>query len=92
MRREELERKIKDFEIDIDDYEEQYQDLLNEEGPVKVCGLCFDPASILKELDFTAYRCGLIDYCDSIEKEDDPKYRELLDELKNIEEEEKNEE
>ena len=52
-------KELDNFEIDPDDYTEQYDDFLNEEGTVRVAGLEFDPAQIVKELDPTAYRCGL---------------------------------
>lgn len=42
--------------------EESHQDLLNEQGPVAIGHLQFDPHRILEELDPIAYRCGLIDY------------------------------
>ena len=90
-RREELEKEIENFELDPDDYKDNYKEMLNEEGPVKVCGLTFDPAYIVEELDPTAYRCGLIDYVDAIDKDDDPKYRALVDELEELEEEEETE-
>ena len=89
---EELEEKINlkkmeldNFEIDPDDYTEQYDDFLNEEGTVRVAGLEFDPAQIVKELDPTAYRCGLVDYVDGIEKSDVKEYQELEEELEELE-------
>lgn len=41
--------------------EEQYDEMLDEEGDIKVAGCTFSPSQILKELDPTAYRCGLND-------------------------------
>ena len=46
-----------------------YVDALNEQGTVLVCGIEFEPATILKELDPMAYRCGLLDFIDSIEQD-----------------------
>lgn len=46
--------------------EQQYQELLNEPGLVDVGGLTFEPARVIEELDPTAYRCGLIEYIDSL--------------------------
>lgn len=77
--------EIDNFEIDPDDYTEQYDDFLNEEGTVRVAGLEFDPAQIVKELDPTAYRCGLVDYVDGIEKSDVKEYQELEEELEELE-------
>ena len=82
---EEKQKEIDNFEIDPDDYTEQYDDFLNEEGTVRVAGLEFDPAQIVKELDPTAYRCGLVDYVDGIEKSDVKEYQELEEELEELE-------
>jgi hypothetical protein len=46
--------------------EEQYDEMLDEQGPVNVCGMQFDPSRILKELDPIAYNCGLSDMQDTI--------------------------
>lgn len=51
---------------------EQYDEMLNEiEGPISVGILTFDPADVLRELDPTAYRCGLLDYLDAEEIDSD---------------------
>ena len=80
-------KEIDSFELDIDDYVEQYEEVLNSEGEVKVAGLTFYPADIIRELDPIAYRCGLNDYVDGIEKSDSEKYQELEDELEALEDE-----
>ena len=46
------------------DYLEWYNESLNDEGDVVVCGLAFLPSDVLKEMDPTAYRCGFSDYLD----------------------------
>ena len=91
---EELKAKIKakqaeidNYEIDPDDYENEYCEMLNEEGPVKVAGLTFEADQIIRELDPTAYRCGLVDYVDGIEKSDVKEYQELEEELAALEDE-----
>ncbi|QQK88453.1 hypothetical protein [Providencia phage PSTRCR_114] len=44
-----------------------YRELLNEVYPeVSIAGCTFDPATILEELDVTAFRCGCLDYADSL--------------------------
>ena len=46
--------------------EEDYDSMLNEcYGEVKIGGITFYPADILKDCDPTAYRCGYSDYCDA---------------------------
>ena len=41
--------------------EEDYISLLNDSGPVNVCGYPMDPAYILQRLDPIAFRCGFND-------------------------------
>ena len=53
-------------EVDTEDYTEEYDEMLDEEGEVSIAGYSFNPSSALKELDPTAYRCGLLDYVDSL--------------------------
>jgi len=45
---------------------EQYNDLLDCEGAVTVAGMQYNPSQILLRCDPIAYRCGLIDYLDSV--------------------------
>jgi predicted nucleic acid-binding Zn-ribbon protein len=84
---EEKKKQIDSFELDVDEYVEQYEDALNTEGLVKVGGLTFEPATIIRELDPTAYRCGLLDYVDSIEKSEVKEYQDLEEELEALEDE-----
>lgn len=54
---------LEPIEIEVEKYtEEQYREMLNEEGDVKVCGMTFSPSRILEELDPTAFRCGFNDF------------------------------
>lgn len=85
---EELRAEIENYEVDPYDFEEQYCDLLDECGPVKIGNLEYDSSHVLREVDPIAYRCGLIDYADSIELDEIQEYRELLEELEELEEEE----
>ena len=80
-------KEIDNFDIDPDDYAEQYDDILNAEGDINVAGLTFSPAQIVKELDHTAYRCGLNDYVDSIDKTELTEYMDLEEELETLEDE-----
>ena len=53
---------LQPIEKEVEEYtEEQYDDLLDCDGPVIVCGMEYDPSRILKELDPIAYNCGLSD-------------------------------
>lgn len=77
----EIEDELKYFEIDPEDYEEQYREFLNEFGEVQIGNLRFEPARVVEELDPIAYRCGLNDFVDGLDIEDDPRYQELVEEL-----------
>lgn len=96
MDREELEERIEEVKSEIDSFEvdiesdeviEMYEEYLDCDGPVDVCGTLYDPSRILRELDPIAYRCGLMDYTDGLEKESFEEYRELLSELEGLENE-----
>lgn len=80
-------KEIENFELDNDDYEESYKEAIDSEGLVTVAGIKFDPSRILQEMDPIAYGCGLNDYVDSCNKEDDPKYQELEEELETLKDE-----
>lgn len=82
---EQLNDKIEDFEIDPADYEDDYNEVLDEGGAVVVGGCEFFPSRILRELDPIAYRCGLNDYVDNIDVSDDANYCDLCDELADLE-------
>ena len=74
------------YEIDADEHIKDYEDTLHDlYGLVEICGLTYDPAHALKEIDPTAYRCGLSDYVDSLDKEEEPDYMEVKEELEEIE-------
>ena len=83
-----LQAQIDGFELDPDDYAERYDDMLDEcHGDF----LGMNASYILKEMDPTAYRCGLLDYLDGLdqdeEKTDNDECLELLNQLEEIESE-----
>ena len=84
---EEKERDLELFEIDCDDQEDKFKSTLNRSGPINICGIKFDPAYALKELDPTAYDCNLSDYVAGLDRTDDPKYIEIQNELRSMEDE-----
>lgn len=43
-----------------------FNDALDEQGIIKIGYLEYLPSKVLKEVDPTAYRCGLGDYADSL--------------------------
>ena len=81
-----LQNQIDNFELDPDDYVEQYEEMLDE---VNGDFLGMDASYILKGMDPVAYRCGLLDYLDGLdqdeEKMDNDDYAELIEELEEIE-------
>jgi hypothetical protein len=81
------EKEIDNFELDNDDYEEQYKEAIDSEGPVTVAGITLDPSRVLQEMDPIAYGCGLNDYVDSCDKDEDPKYKELEEEIETLQDE-----
>ena len=82
--RDEKEKAIEDFEIDPDDYAEGFEEMLDECYP-QVFNI--DPSRILKEMDPIAYHQELLAYVDGVDKEDNPDYSELKEELQELEEE-----
>lgn len=73
-----LGKQMENFELDAYDYEGEYQSMLEDAYPyVDICGMTMSPVAIIREMDPTAYRCGLIDYVDGIDKEDTDEYRDL---------------
>ena len=83
-----LEARIKEelTPIHIEDY---YAAALDDIYPVvQICGLTFSPSQIVRELDPTAFRCGMNDYLDgddSLEEIADDWYR--ADEVQKLREE-----
>ena len=46
---------------------ESFDDYLDEEGTINVCGCDYYPSQLLKAVDETKYRCDLNDYADNLE-------------------------
>ena len=83
-----LQAQIDNFELDPDDYTEQYDEMLDEcHGDF----MGMNASYILKEMDTMAYRCGLLDYLDGLdqdeEKMDNDECLELFNQLEEIESE-----
>ena len=83
-----LQAQIDNFELDPDDYAERYDDMLDEcHGEF----MGMNASYILKGMDPVAYRCGLLDYLDGLdqdeEKMDNDECLELFNQLEEIESE-----
>ena len=77
-----LESQQEQIELDPDDYEDQFDDMLDDNIPeIKIGTLTYSPSYVLKNVDPTAYRCGLNDYVDSLDVEDSDEYKELQEEF-----------
>lgn len=57
------------MEITENQLKEMFQEMLDAEGEISVAGMKFLPSVILMECDPIAYRTGLNDYADSLEKD-----------------------
>jgi hypothetical protein len=86
-KKEALVKEMDNFEIDQDDFEDQYCEAIDEQGPVKIGSLEYTASYVLRKIDPTAYRCGLNDYVDGIDKEDTEGYKELEEQLEALDEE-----
>ena len=77
-----LESQQGKIELDPDDYEDQFDDMLDESIPeIEIGSLTYSPSHVLKNVDPTAYRCGLNDFVDSLDVEDSDEYKELQEEI-----------
>lgn len=53
-------------QISTRELERMFDDLLDEDGPVVLGGYNYAPSDVFKRVDPTAYRCGLVDFADSL--------------------------
>lgn len=70
-------QEMDDYEIDPDSLEDNYKDCLNETYELPNG---WDYSDVLERMDPIMYRCGLNDYADSFDKEEQGDYKELLEE------------
>lgn len=80
-----LQIKIDFYELDPDDYIEEYDNMLDELGTVTIGSLEYSPSEVLKTVDPIAYRCGLGDYVDNIDSNDVGEYIEMCSDLEDLE-------
>lgn len=79
--------KVDNFEIDPYNYEDQFCEMLDEQGDIEIGTLSFSPSDVLREMDPIAYRTGLLDYVDGLDIEDDEEYAERKENLEECESE-----
>ena len=70
-------QEMDDYEIAPDSLEKSYKDCLNE---MEEMPNGWDYSDVLERMDPIMYRCGLNDYADSFDKEEQDDYKELLEE------------
>ena len=70
-------QEMDDYEIDPDSLEESYKECLNE---CQDMPNGWEYADVLERMDPIMYRCGLNDYVDGFDKEEQDDYKELLEE------------
>ena len=76
------EKQQDQIELDPDDYEDQFDESLDESIPeIEIGSLTYSPSHVLKNVDPTAYRCSLNDFVDSLDVEDSDEYKELQEEI-----------
>lgn len=79
---------LESFEVSDHITEGQYDEWLDEVcGPVNIGSLTYEASMVLKEVDPTAYRCGMNDYADSLSPEDFEEYQEIQARVEELEEE-----
>ena len=68
--------------------DEQYSSMLDEcYDEVDVCGYKYDPSHALRLLDPTAYRCGFVDWLDSLDIENSDEWQELENQIEELDNE-----
>ena len=76
------EKQQNQIELDPDDYEDQFDESLDDSIPeIEIGCLTYSPSHVLKNVDPVAYRCGLNDFIDSLDVEDDDEYKALQEEI-----------
>ena len=76
------EKQQEQIELDPDDYEDQFDESLDDSIPeIEIGCLTYSPSHVLKNVDPTAYRCSLNDFIDSLDVEDSDEYKELQEEI-----------
>jgi hypothetical protein len=81
----ELKKKLENFELDEENYSDQFDELLDEQGEISICGALYSPSTILKEVDPINYRCSLTDFVNSFDIEETEEYKDLQEELEELE-------
>ena len=79
-----LEQERDNFKIDESDKENEYDEILDMGGAVDIGDVSLYPSDILKECDYTAYRCGLLDYVDTLDVEEEKEYQNIEEQIDDL--------
>jgi len=79
----ELARDLDIFEPDVDELD--YDEWLDELYEPYECGVTIYASDALKNCDPIAYRCGFNDYINSLDPEDFEEYRDIKEEIDELE-------
>lgn len=83
-------KALERWEVDTDSSEviDMYDSMLDDCYPeASIAGMTYSTSHALKEVDPTAYRCGMNDWADGLDKEEFEDYRELQEALESAESE-----
>ncbi len=76
------EKQQNQIELDPDDFADQFDESLDESIPeIEICSLTYSPSHVLKNVDPTAYRCGLSDFVNSLDVTETDDYKALQEEI-----------
>jgi hypothetical protein len=83
----EIERlEARKIELENNENTDEYDDMLDDSyGEVDICGMKYQSSRVLKELDPTAYQCGMNDYNDSAITEINEEIEQLEADIKDAE-------
>lgn len=78
------EDELSQFESDWDStpYSDQFDELLDSEGPVVICGISYDKSRIMKEIDEPAYYCELATFAEPFLREKKDRLQDEIDAIK----------
>ena len=82
----ELKEKKEDIENNEDWATEQYDNMIDSQGTVKIGNLEYNASYVLEQVDPIAYRCGYNDYFDEQLSEIENEITDLEEELKEVSE------
>ena len=79
-----IEREISRFEINPQNYVEQFHDFLDSNYKVDILGYTLSPSKVLRMVDRMSYLVELQKFADNIPLENDKEYQSLLSDQHNL--------